>query len=88
MTELTDTEVAMLRFEGSWWKYAGAKDTAVREAFGITSVRYYQVLLALIDRPEALAAEPMIVRRLQRQRAERRRQRDARRLGFLEGELL
>jgi hypothetical protein len=44
--------------------------------------RYYQVLNALIDRPEALAADPLLVRRLRRLRASRQRQRQARRLGF------
>ena len=39
-------------------------------------------LNALIDRPEALEADPLLVRRLRRLRASRQRQRSARRLGF------
>ena len=46
------------------------------------STRYYQVLNALIDRPEALAFDPLLVRRLRRLRAARQRARSARRLGF------
>jgi hypothetical protein len=48
----------------------------------MSSTRYYQVLNALIDRPEALEADPLLVRRLRRLRSARQRQRSARRLGF------
>ena len=72
----------ILEFERQWWKYAGAKETAVREKFDMSSTRYYQVLNALIDRPEALESDPLLVRRLRRLRSERQRQRSARRLGF------
>jgi hypothetical protein len=82
MPELTDTETAILTFERQWWKYAGAKESAVREQFGMSATRYYQVLNVLIDRPEALAADPLLVRRLRRLRAHRQHQRSARRLGF------
>nr|MBA2477365.1 DUF3263 domain-containing protein [Sporichthyaceae bacterium] len=44
--------------------------------------RYYQVLNALIDRPEALAYDPMLIKRLRRLRATRQRTRAARRLGI------
>jgi hypothetical protein len=81
-TELSDRDREILEFERQWWKYAGAKETAVREKFDMSSTRYYQVLNALIDRPEALAADPLLVRRLRRLRSERQRQRSARRLGF------
>ena len=72
----------ILEFERQWWKYAGAKEQAVRDKFDMSSTRYYQVLNALIDRPEALEADPLLVRRLRRLRASRQRQRSARRLGF------
>ncbi|MFC6286010.1 DUF3263 domain-containing protein [Nocardioides sp. GCM10027113] len=79
---LSDRDRDILEFERQWWKYAGAKETAVREKFDMSSTRYYQVLNALIDRPEALEADPLLVRRLRRLRAARQRQRSARRLGF------
>jgi len=79
---LSDRDREILDFERQWWKYAGAKETAVREKFDMSSTRYYQVLNALIDRPEALAADPLLVRRLRRLRSQRQRQRSARRLGF------
>ena len=80
--ELSGRDAAMLDFERQWWKYAGAKEQTVREKFDMSSTRYYQVLNALIDRPEALAHDPLLVRRLRRLRATRQRQRSARRLGF------
>ncbi|MCW2815306.1 MAG: hypothetical protein JWN84_2761 [Nocardioides sp.] len=76
---LSDRDLAILELERSWWRYPGAKDTAVREKFDMTPTRYYQVLNALIDRPEALEADAMLVRRLRRLRDERARQRTARR---------
>ena len=79
---LSDRDRAILEFERQWWKYAGAKESAVREQFDMSATRYYQVLNALIDRPEALAADPLLVRRLRRLRSQRQRQRAARRLGF------
>ncbi|HWU23718.1 MAG TPA: DUF3263 domain-containing protein, partial [Nocardioides sp.] len=51
---LSERDRGILEFERQWWKYAGAKETAVREQFDMSSTRYYQVLNALIDRPEAL----------------------------------
>jgi uncharacterized protein DUF3263 len=79
---LTDRDQRILAFERLWWKYAGAKEQAVREQFDMSATRYYQVLNALIDKPEALAFDPLLVKRLRRLRAARQRQRSARRLGI------
>lgn len=79
---LSERDRAILAFERQWWKYAGAKEQAVREAFDMSATRYYQVLNALIDSPDALAEDPLLVRRLRRLRSARQRQRSARRLGF------
>nr|WP_240760128.1 DUF3263 domain-containing protein [Phytoactinopolyspora endophytica] len=78
--ELDDREREILEFERQWWKYAGSKEQVIRERFDLTSTRYYQVLNALIDRPEALAHDAMLVKRLRRQRSSRTRARSARRL--------
>ena len=78
---LSERDREILEFERQWWKYAGAKETAVREKFDMSSTRYYQVLNALIDRPEALSYDPMLVKRLRRLRATRQRARSARRFG-------
>jgi hypothetical protein len=79
---LTRRDREILTFERQWWKYAGAKEQAVRELFDMSATRYYQVLNALIDTPAALAADPLLVKRLRRLRASRQRQRSARRLGI------
>ena len=81
-SELSDRDERILAFERLWWKYAGAKEQAVREQFAMSTTRYYQVLNALIDKPEALAFDPLLVKRLRRLRAARQRQRSARRLGI------
>jgi hypothetical protein len=80
-TGLSARDRAVLAFERQWWRFAGAKETAIRESFGMSATRYYQVLNALIDRPEALVADPLLVRRLRRMRAARQRQRSDRVLG-------
>ena len=79
---LSRREHDILSFERDWWKYAGAKEEAIKERFALSATRYYQVLNALVDRPEALAADPMLVKRLRRVRSSRQKARAARRLGF------
>jgi hypothetical protein len=78
---LTRREHEMLAFERQWWRQAGAKETAIREQFGVPPTRYYQVLNALVDRPAALAADPLLVRRLRRLRSARRQRRSPSLLG-------
>lgn len=72
---LTEREVEILAFEKQWWKHAGAKEQAIRDRFGLSATRYYQVLNALLDNPAALAADPTVVGRLRRLRATRARTR-------------
>ena len=79
---LSDRDREILEFERHWWKYAGAKEQAVREKFDMSSTRYYQVLNALIDSPAALALDPMLVKLLRRMRSSRQRARTVRRLGI------
>ncbi|WP_336216560.1 DUF3263 domain-containing protein [Nonomuraea sp. LPB2021202275-12-8] len=79
---LTDRELELLAFERHWWRYAGAKEQAIKETFGFSTTRYYQLLGELIDRPEALEQDPMLVKRLRRLRATRQRERAARRFGM------
>jgi hypothetical protein len=80
--QLSPRDQEILAFERQWWKYAGAKEQAIRELFDMSATRYYQVLNALIDRPDALACDPMLVKRLRRLRSARQRARSARRLGI------
>ena len=79
---LSERDQRILEFERQWWKFAGAKEQAIREQFDMSATRYYQVLNSLIDQPAALSFDPMLVKRLQRMRAARQRARSARRLGI------
>ena len=79
---LGERDREILALERLWWQYAGAKEQAIREKFDMSSTRYYQVLNALIDRDDALAFDPLLVKRLRRLRAQRQRSRSARRLGI------
>ncbi len=79
---LDERSIAILDFERGWWKEPGSKRKAIRAHFGLSAARYYQLLNRLIDTPEALRYDPMLVRRLRRLRAARRRQRFARDLGL------
>ena len=74
-TPLGERERRVLEFERHWWRHAGAKEEAIRRQFDLGPTTYYQFLSRLIDEPGALAHDPMLVKRLQRQRAARRRRR-------------
>ena len=80
--KLSARDVEILAFERQWWKFAGAKEQAVRDKFGMSATRYYQTLNALIDDPAALAQDPLLVKRLRRLREARQRSRSAKRLGI------
>lgn len=71
----------LLDFERDWAAHQGDKEGAVRQRFGISAARYYQLLTRLIDDEAALAYDPFTVRRLRRRRDARRSQRTARSLG-------
>jgi len=77
---LSESDQAILVFEREWWRKRAPKERAVRERLGLSAIRYHQRLNALIDRPDALAYDPMLVGRLRRLRERRRRIRFARRL--------
>lgn len=79
---LSERDREILALERLWWQYAGAKEQAIRDKFDMSATRYYQVLNALIDREDALAFDPLLVKRLRRLRAGRQRSRSARRLGI------
>lgn len=72
---LTERELQILAFESKWWKHAGAKEQAIRDAFGLSSTRYYQLLNGLLDNPAALEHDPVLVGRLRRLRSTRARTR-------------
>lgn len=69
---LTDAEQLVLDFAERRYRYPGARDSAIIEELGISPTRYFQQLNALIDRPDALEAKPVLVKRLRRLRDQRR----------------
>lgn len=70
---LSDRDKAILEFERTFWTLDGQKDELVEERFGCDVAAYYQHLNELIDQPEALEEDPLVVRRLRRLRDRRRR---------------
>jgi hypothetical protein len=81
VNELSDQDKEILAIERLWWQHAGAKEQRIRDQLDMSATQYYQRLNALIDQPEALAFDPLLVRRLHRLRRTRQRSRSARRMG-------
>jgi hypothetical protein len=75
MAALSERDMRVLAFERSTWRSAGAKEQAIAETLDMSSTRYYQLLNELIDNPEALKFDPVLVKRLRAQRARRKRMR-------------
>jgi hypothetical protein len=78
MAALSERDMRVLAFERSTWRSAGAKEQAIAETLDMSSTRYYQLLNELIDSPEALKFDPVLVKRLRAQRARRQRMRSPR----------
>jgi hypothetical protein len=70
---LDERSQKILEFERNWWRQAGAKEQAIRDTFGLSATRYYQLLNGLLDDPRAIEHDPVVVQRLRRLRASRRR---------------
>ena len=75
MATLSERDMRILAFERSWWRQPGATEQAISDMLGLSATRYYQLLNDLIDRPEALGFDPVLVKRLRRQRSRRNRMR-------------
>ena len=71
----SERDKAILDFERSWWAEPGPKELAIRQRFDLSATRYYQVLGALLESPDAADYDPLVVRRLRRLRDRRRRAR-------------
>jgi hypothetical protein len=81
MSGLSETDMRILAFERRGWRSPGAKEQAIAEVLDLPATRYYQLLNELIDKPEALAADPGLIKRLRAQRARRQRIRSPRSKG-------
>ena len=78
MAELSERDVQILALEGRSWRRPGAKEQAMRDVLDLAPTRYYQILNELIDTPEALRFDPVLIKRLRRQRSRRQRIRSPR----------
>jgi hypothetical protein len=70
---LTERERAVIDFERTWWALDGSRDVLIRDRFDCTPEAFALELDALVDSPDALAHDPLVVRRLRRHRDRRRR---------------
>lgn len=64
VNDLTDQEKAVLDFERRWYRLAGSKEQAIHDEFGLSAVRYYQLLNKLLTVPAALEYAATVVNRL------------------------
>jgi hypothetical protein len=65
----------MLDLERTAWTMEAAKDVLVRERFMCSLETYYGELNELLEVPEAMVYDPLVVHRLRRLRDRRRRAR-------------
>ncbi|MEU2156528.1 MULTISPECIES: DUF3263 domain-containing protein [unclassified Streptomyces] len=72
---LSARALAVLALERGDHPGPGAKERAIRERLGMSPVRYYQLLNALLDDPRAAEHDPVTVNRLRRVRDARRERR-------------
>tara|TARA_B100001250_G_scaffold393838_1_gene397020 strand:+ start:90 stop:347 length:258 start_codon:yes stop_codon:yes gene_type:complete len=70
--DLTERQKSIIEFERTAWQAGISKEKAIRQIFTISPSRYYQIRDELIDLPEAIKFDPMVIRRLQKQRKFRR----------------
>lgn len=75
---LSERDLELLDFERQWWREPGSKEQAIRDRFGVSATRYYQLVNALVECEAALRHDPMLVKRLRRARSQRQRTRTAR----------
>jgi hypothetical protein len=71
MDSLTGIEQQMLDTEAEWWATEAGKNAAIADRFGMSAVRYYDLLNRLIESEAALAYDAVTVNRLRRLRSAR-----------------
>jgi hypothetical protein len=73
--ELSAFERSLIDFEREWWLAAKKKNIEIRARFDMASSSYYRALNAVIARDEAMAYDPLTVRRVRKRREQARRDR-------------
>jgi Protein of unknown function (DUF3263) len=71
---ISERHQAMLEFERTFWTYDEPKEAVIRARFQCSADDYYTELTELLEQPAAMTHDPLVVRRLQRQRVRRRRE--------------
>lgn len=72
-SRLSERHRQMLEFERTWWQLDTPRDEAIRARFDCSTDDYYAELNRVLERPEAMDHDPLVVRRFQRRRLRRRR---------------
>jgi hypothetical protein len=72
---IDERQQAMLEFERNFWTFDQPKESLIRARFQCSADEYYAELNELLELPAAMSHDPLVVRRLRRQRARRRRER-------------
>ena len=72
---LGERAAAMIAFEATWFQLGEERHDAIRARFACSVEDYNLELNRVIDHPDALAIDPLVVRRLRRHRERRRRAR-------------
>jgi len=74
---LTDKERTVLDLERSWWAGPAAPATKAEaiSLLGLSRGQYYALRDSAVERPEAERYDPLVVRRVRRDKATRRRAR-------------
>ena len=72
---ITDRQRAILDFERTWWTLDEPRDRAIRARFQCSVDEYHAELNDMLELPAAAEHDALLVRRLQRQRSRRRRER-------------
>lgn len=72
---LTERDIRIIEFERTWWSEPGPKESIIRERFELSTTRYYELLSDIVDSDEAYRFDPLVIRRLRKLRARRRRAR-------------
>ena len=75
MHVIDERQQAMLEFERNFWTFDEPKESLIRARFQCSADEYYAELNDLLELPAAMDHDPLVVRRLRRQRARRRRER-------------
>jgi len=70
---LSEQERAVLDLERTWWKDGRNKAAAVRARLGLSLSRYNQLLSRLASNKDAEAYDPLVVARVRKAKADRRR---------------